>query len=120
MTAHSTFENEIQRSKILLKRGIILTACGFPLVIVLGIMDEMSVIHFLSIIVVMTGFITWVYSVARLRNKIKCPSCNKSLGYLLTDPSYSKGLIQFGIPDSLPRGIDVCPYCKESFENEIK
>ena len=121
MTAQKIFENEIQRSKILLKRGIILTTVGLPLVIVFGIMDEMSLIHFLSIIVGMTGFITWVYSIVRLRSNIKCPTCNKSLGYLLTDPSYSKShFIQFSIPNSLPENITECPYCKEPFEEITK
>ena len=72
--------------------------------------------HLPAVIFTFWGFLAWVYSVARLRARVVCPSCGKSLSYLLTNPSYSKQFVQFGIPSDLPEGIAACPYCMLSLD----
>ena len=114
MTIRDKFRAEIIRSQSLHRRGAITTICGFILLI-------LSAPHngrwFLPIIQIATmiGFLTGVYSILRLRNVIKCPSCGKPLNYLLIDPSYSKMSVIFGIPNDLPSSITACPYCHTDF-----
>ena len=113
MTPREHFKTEIERSQRLLKRGAIMTLIGFPLVCIIGpgsaFSPRLGWLILPAVIFTFWGFLAWVYSVARLRARVVCPSCGKSLSYLLTNPSYSKQFVQFGIPSDLPEGIAACP-----------
>lgn len=54
-----------------------------------------------------------------LHKKLPCPSCGKNLSYLLSDKEYSKCRF-WEIPKAFPEGMNDCPYCKTSFDAEIK
>jgi len=117
MTIRDKFRSEISRSQALHKRGAILTIGGFILlVLTLRLPDNHQWIRPIIAITAFAGGLTWVYSILRLRNVIKCPACGKTLNYLLLDPSYSKTPVIFGIPDDIPSSIMSCPYCKERLE----
>lgn len=114
MTTRDKFRSEILRSQSLHKRGAIMTLAGFMLLILSAPLNG----GWLRPIIQITAFIgalTWAYSVLRLRKVITCPSCGKPLNYLLIDPSYSKTLIQFKIPNDLPCNVTACPYCHTDF-----
>ena len=114
MTTRDKFRTEITRSQSLHKRGAIMTLAGFMLLILSAPLNG-GWLHAIIQISTMIGFLTWVYSVLRLRKVIKCPSCGKPLNYLLIDPSYSKTFIQFKIPNDLPSNVTACPYCHADF-----
>ena len=115
MTTRDKFRKEIIRSQSLLKRGAAMTLGGFALLIFTPLFTEDSSrftwLPVLLAVITGIGFLTWVYSILRLREVIKCPACDKRLNYLLIDPSYSKTLAQFGIPKDLPDNVSACPYC---------
>ena len=115
MTTREKFRTEIIRSQSLLKRGATMTLIGFALMVVTPLFTEDSsrYIWLPALLAAITGigFLTWVYSILRLREVIKCPACGKRLNYLLTDPSYGKKPVQFGIPSDLPSNITTFPYC---------
>lgn len=52
--------------------------------------------------------------------EIRCPQCKNKLLYLVLDPSYSKKLLITGLPKNIPDNIENCPYCKTSFDTDIK
>ena len=114
MTTRDNFRAEIIRSQSLHKRGAIMTLAGFMLLILSAPLNGGWLRPIIQITTVI-GALTWVYSILRLRKVIKCPSCGKPLNYLLIDPSYSKTLIQFSIPNDLPSNVTACPYCHADF-----
>jgi len=125
MIPRDKFRAEISRSQALLKMGALITLITFPVLCIIGSLtsssDQLrwtSVIGFIVMLFLAAGFIIWVYSILRLRYRIICPACNRSLGYLLTDPNYSKRWTQFGIPDDLPQGFEACPYCGQLLNEE--
>ncbi len=115
MTTRDIFRTEIIRSQSLLKRGATMTLVGFTLMVLspLFTADFSRLTWQPALLAAISGigFLTWVYSILRLREVIKCPECGKRLNYLLIDPSYGKTLAQFGIPKDLPSNITACPYC---------
>ena len=116
MTTRDKFRADIARSQSLLKRGATMTLGGFALKIVISMFTadsgRLDWLQTILVAITLFGFLTWVWSILRLRKVIICPSCKKPLNYLLIDPSYSKTWAQFGIPKDLPSNITACPYCK--------
>jgi len=65
------------------------------------------------------GFLLWLFAVLGVSHTVRCPSCQKRLGYLLLDPSYSKTFAPIVMPSDIPTTITACPYCHADFEKEM-
>jgi hypothetical protein len=71
-------------------------------------------------IVAIVGFGMLVMAFCSIKGTVICPACGKSLGYLVTDPSYSKGAFTpLVCPADLPSIIQECPYCKLNLASEM-
>ena len=73
----------------------------------------------LTTIVTFIAFLVWVSAVLVISKSVRCPSCQKRLGYLLLDPNYSKTFAPIGMPTDIPTTVTECPYCHVDFENEM-
>jgi hypothetical protein len=65
------------------------------------------------------AFLVWVSAVLGISQTVRCPSCQKRLGYLLLDPNYSKTFAPIGMPTDIPTTVTECPYCHVDFEKEM-
>jgi uncharacterized protein CbrC (UPF0167 family) len=54
-----------------------------------------------------------------MKTKVKCPCCEKKIGYLFDDVSYSEKQ-EISKKLRFPIGITECPYCKTLLTKEIK
>ena len=69
----------------------------------------------LTAIITFLAFIVWVSAIIGIWHTVRCPSCQKRLGYLLLDPNYSKTFAPVGMPKDIPSEIIECPYCHADF-----
>ncbi len=65
------------------------------------------------------AFLVWVSAVLGISQTVRCPSCQRRLGYLLLDPNYSKTFAPIGMPTDIPTTVTECPYCHVDFEKEM-
>jgi len=105
------FKTEIQKTRAKQKLGLILLIIGFALIPVESMFWKNQLF---SGVIGLTGAYLLVKAYFLVSQKVKCPKCSKSLGYLLTNSEYTKNNFSYLLcSTSLPEGIDSCPYCGE-------
>jgi len=126
-----TLRNEIkERLQVLGDKKQKANRMFFAALICLGVLTVISIfpipmwfkrilfpINIVAMILFIGGWTKSYKATASLHKKTPCPSCGKNLSYLLSDKNYSK-CNYWKIPTDFPEGMDNCPYCKESFDNE--
>ncbi|MCK5850245.1 MAG: hypothetical protein KAH23_04960 [Kiritimatiellae bacterium] len=120
MTKHEIILKDIEicRRRIVPLRTIAL--CGFILLFITQhFFNGDSAIRITLSLITFIVFILWVLAVADVAKKVQCPNCQKKLGYLLLDPSYSKTFSPIWLPRDIPDNINQCPYCHTNFEEEM-
>ncbi|MDD3277209.1 MAG: hypothetical protein PHP93_09185 [Kiritimatiellales bacterium] len=109
MTIRDQFKTRIEKIR---KQQIIATAgllSGFII----------SIFNPLGALLAFPALFILIHAYQEIKRSIECPACHKSLGYLLTDPNYSKGSFAMLVcPPDLPLNIHECPYCKTGLEDE--
>ncbi len=110
MTNRETIQRQIEKCRRIMIPAMITSLVGFVASAITGTMIG-GAIGTLMALITFLAFILWVSAILGIAHTVRCPSCNKRLGYLLLDPNYSKTLAPIGMPKDIPSEITECPYC---------
>jgi len=118
MTRRDSIRAQIAKCRRVMRPAMVVALVGFVATAITsvtmgdGIAAVVAIVSFIAAIL-------WISAVLGISQTVRCPSCQKRLGYLLLDPSYSKTFAPIGMPSDIPRTITECPYCHVDFEKEM-
>lgn len=98
--------------------AMIVALTGFMVTAISGFFVVEGISALFALVTFMS-FLVWTSAVLGISHTVRCPTCQKRLGYLLLDPSYSKTFAPLNMPKDIPERITACPFCYNDFEEEI-